>query len=159
GVTFASPVHALCCNTRVCRWHVASVGRRKLSDQFDRRHTSLNPRVTPFPSTRLYTSRHSSIAFHHDEWAVLRVRYRRYRAGFVREPLTAAGSTSAAIPTITPHICLLLVDILEVTARHLRERMLLRHRYSLSHDAGTSLMPSRHRCRIDERNQSSRSST
>jgi aspartate racemase len=52
-----------------------------------------------------------------------------YLAGFAQE-LKTAGARFAAIPAITPHICraelksridLPLVDILEVTARHLRE--------------------------------------
>jgi aspartate racemase len=52
-----------------------------------------------------------------------------YLAGFARE-LQTAGATFAAISAITPHICrtelkaqidLPLVDILEVTARHIRE--------------------------------------
>jgi len=55
-----------------------------------------------------------------------------YLAGFARE-LQAAGATFAAIPAITPHICrtelkaridLPLVDILDVTARQIRERRL-----------------------------------
>ena len=57
-----------------------------------------------------------------------------YLAGFARE-LQRAGATLAAIPAITPHICraelkarieLPLVDILDVTARHIRERKLSR---------------------------------
>jgi len=52
-----------------------------------------------------------------------------YLAGFARE-LQTAGATFAAIPAITPHICrtelktridLPLVDILDVTARHIRK--------------------------------------
>jgi aspartate racemase len=52
-----------------------------------------------------------------------------YLAGFARE-LQAAGAAFAAIPAITPHICraelkmridLPLVDILDVTARHIRK--------------------------------------
>jgi aspartate racemase len=57
-----------------------------------------------------------------------------YLAGFVGE-VAAAGAAFAAIPAITPHICraelkarisLPIVDILEVTARHLRQRGLAR---------------------------------
>lgn len=57
-----------------------------------------------------------------------------YLAGFVGE-LQAAGAVVAAVPAITPHICraelkarigLPLVDILDVTARRLRERQLAR---------------------------------
>lgn len=57
-----------------------------------------------------------------------------YLARFVGE-LAAAGAAFAAIPAITPHICraelkarvsLPITDILEVTARHLRERGLTR---------------------------------
>ncbi len=57
-----------------------------------------------------------------------------YLAGFVGE-VAAAGAAFAAIPAITPHICraelkarisLPIVDILEVTARHLRQRSLAR---------------------------------
>ena len=57
-----------------------------------------------------------------------------YLAGFIGE-VAAAGAAFAAIPAITPHICrtelkarisLPLVDILDVTAQHLRERRLTR---------------------------------
>jgi aspartate racemase len=57
-----------------------------------------------------------------------------YLAGFVRE-LHAAGAMFAAVPAITPHICrvhlkaqaaLPLVDMLDVTAKHLRNRKLAR---------------------------------
>jgi len=57
-----------------------------------------------------------------------------YLAGFAWE-LKTAGARFAAIPAITPHICraelkarivLPFIDILDVTARHLRERKLAR---------------------------------
>jgi len=57
-----------------------------------------------------------------------------YLAGLVAQ-LASAGSTFSAIPAITPHICrtrlkqrisLPLIDILEVIAKHLRERHLNR---------------------------------
>lgn len=57
-----------------------------------------------------------------------------YLAGFVRE-LQAVGAMFAAVPAITPHICrfhlkaqsaLPLVDMLAVTAKHLRNRKLAR---------------------------------
>lgn len=57
-----------------------------------------------------------------------------YLAGFVRE-LAAADAAFVAIPAITPHICRIelkqrisvpLVDILDVTAQHLREHQLKR---------------------------------
>jgi aspartate racemase len=57
-----------------------------------------------------------------------------YLASFVRD-LQAAGAMFAAVPAITPHICrvqlkgkaaLPLVDMLDVTAKHLRKRNLAR---------------------------------
>jgi aspartate racemase len=57
-----------------------------------------------------------------------------YLSGFVRD-LAASGATFFAIPAITPHICLTelkrqvslpIVDILQVTAEHLRDRRLSR---------------------------------
>ena len=57
-----------------------------------------------------------------------------YLAGFVRE-LAASGASFFAIPAITPHICLTdlkrqvslpIVDILQVTAKRLRDRRLSR---------------------------------
>lgn len=57
-----------------------------------------------------------------------------YLAGFVRE-LAASGANFFAIPAITPHICLAdlkrqvslpIVDILQVTAKRLRDRRLSR---------------------------------
>src|SRR5262245_48213137 len=57
-----------------------------------------------------------------------------YLAGFVRE-LQAAGAALIAVPAVTPHVCraqlkaqvaLPLVDMLDVTANHLRKRKLAR---------------------------------